>query len=207
ETNAVTERIDYLTADEEEQFVVAQANAELNEDGTFKNEEVICRFRGNNTAMHRDGMDYMDVSPKQVVSAATACIPVLEIDDSSRALMAAHMQRQAVPLLSPESPIIGTGMEHVPARSCGAAAVAKYNGRAEHVEVKEIHVRRIEEKNGKEVETEKDIYKMSKFVRSNSGTCYNQKPIIEEGDVVAKGEILADGPSMDNGEMALGRNV
>lgn len=207
ETNKVTNEIDYLTADEEDSYVVAQANAVLAEDGSFVDDEVICRFRGNNTQMQRDRMDYMDVSPKQVVSAATACIPFLENDDSNRALMGANMQRQAVPLLNPESPFIGTGMEHVSARDSGAAVVARYRGRVEHVEAKEIHVRRIEDKNGKDVETEKDVYRMSKFIRSNAGTCYNQKPIIAEGDIVTKGEILADGPSMDNGEMALGRNV
>ncbi|WP_411842938.1 DNA-directed RNA polymerase subunit beta [Salinicoccus sp. HZC-1] len=207
ETNKVTAHIDYLTADEEDNYVVAQANAALEEDGAFINEEILCRFRGNNTKMDRERMDYMDVSPKQVVSAATACIPFLENDDSNRALMGANMQRQAVPLLIPESPHIGTGMEHVAARDSGAAIVSRYKGRVEHVAANEIHVRRIVEENGKEVETEKDIYRLSKFVRSNSGTCYNHKPIIAEGDVVSKGEILADGPSMDNGEMALGRNV
>ena len=207
ETNRVTDQIDYLTADEEDSYVVAQANALLNEDGSFVREEIVCRFRGNNTKMARERMDYMDVSPKQVVSAATACIPFLENDDSNRALMGANMQRQAVPLLIPQSPHIGTGMEHVAARDSGAAIVARYKGRVEHVEAKEIHIRRIEEKNGKEVETEKDIYRLSKFIRSNSGTCYNQKPIVAKGDVVTQGEILADGPSMDNGEMALGQNV
>ncbi|MCD2138267.1 DNA-directed RNA polymerase subunit beta [Salinicoccus halitifaciens] len=207
DTGRVTSQIDYLTADEEDSYVVAQANSPLNEDGSFENEEVFCRFRGNNTQMHRDRIDYMDVSPKQVVSAATACIPFLENDDSNRALMGANMQRQAVPLLIPESPHIGTGMEHVSARDSGAAVVAKYKGRVSHVEAKEVHVYRIEEQNGKEVETEKDVYKLSKFIRSNSGTCYNHKPIVSVGDVVSKGEILADGPSMDNGEMALGRNL
>ncbi|MBY8910325.1 DNA-directed RNA polymerase subunit beta [Salinicoccus roseus] len=207
ETNRVTGQIDYLTADEEDSYVVAQANALLNEDGSFVRDEIVCRFRGNNTKMARERMDYMDVSPKQVVSAATACIPFLENDDSNRALMGANMQRQAVPLLIPQSPDIGTGMEHVAARDSGAAVVARYKGRVEHVEAKEIHIRRIEEENGKEVETEKDIYRLSKFIRSNSGTCYNQKPIVAKGDVVTKGEILADGPSMDNGEMALGQNV
>ena len=207
ETNRVTGHTDYLTADEEDNYVVAQANAALEEDGSFINEEILCRFRGNNTKMPRERMDYMDVSPKQVVSAATACIPFLENDDSNRALMGANMQRQAVPLLIPESPHIGTGMEHVAARDSGAAIVSRYKGRVEHVAANEVHVRRIEEKNGKETETEKDIYNMSKFIRSNSGTCYNQKPIVSAGDVVSKGEILADGPSMDNGEMALGRNA
>ncbi len=207
ETNKVSSQIDYLTADEEDNYVVAQANAALEEDGSFINEEILCRFRGNNTKMDRERMDYMDVSPKQVVSAATACIPFLENDDSNRALMGANMQRQAVPLLIPESPHIGTGMEHVAARDSGAAIVSRYKGRVEHVAANEVHVRRIEEENGKEVETEKDIYNLSKFIRSNSGTCYNHKPIVEAGNIVSKGEILADGPSMDNGEMALGRNV
>ena len=209
ETNKVTEEIDYLTADEEDNYVVAQANAVLGEDGSFIDEEIICRFRGNNTVMPRERMDYMDVSPKQVVSAATACIPFLENDDANRALMGANMQRQAVPLLIPESPFVGTGMEHVAAKDSGAAVVSRYKGIVEHVESREIHVRRLEDKkgDGKFVETELDKYNLVKFVRSNAGTCYTQKPIVSIGEEVEKGEILADGPSMDNGEMALGRNL
>ncbi|PTK07774.1 DNA-directed RNA polymerase subunit beta [Mammaliicoccus sciuri] len=207
ETNQVTDRIDYLTADEEDSYVVAQANSVLDETGKFVDDEVLCRFRGDNTTKPKERMDYMDVSPKQVVSAATACIPFLENDDSNRALMGANMQRQAVPLMNPEAPFVGTGMEHVTARDSGAAVVAKYKGRVEHVEAKEILVRRIVEENGKEIETELDRYPLSKFKRSNSGTCYNQRPIIANGDIVSKGEILADGPSMELGEMALGRNV
>ncbi|CAD2071996.1 DNA-directed RNA polymerase subunit beta [Phocicoccus pinnipedialis] len=209
ETNRVTEEIDYLTADEEDNYVVAQANAVLAEDGSFVNEDIICRFRGDNTVMPRERMDYMDVSPKQVVSAATACIPFLENDDANRALMGANMQRQAVPLLIPESPYVGTGMEHVAAKDSGAAIVSRYKGIVEHVESREIHVRRLEDKkgDGKFVETELDKYNLVKFVRSNAGTCYTQKPIVEVGEEVEKGEILADGPSMDNGEMALGRNL
>ena len=209
ETNKVTEEIDYLTADEEDNYVVAQANAVLDEDGSFIDEEIICRFRGNNTVMPRERMDYMDVSPKQVVSAATACIPFLENDDANRALMGANMQRQAVPLLIPESPFVGTGMEHVAAKDSGAAVVSRYKGIVEHVESREIHVRRLEDKkgDGKFVETELDKYNLVKFVRSNAGTCYTQKPIVSIGEEVEKGEILADGPSMDNGEMALGRNL
>ncbi|TDM12015.1 DNA-directed RNA polymerase subunit beta [Macrococcus lamae] len=207
ETNQVTSQIDYLTADEEDAYVVAQANARLDDNGAFIDDEIVCRFRGDNTTMARERMDYMDVSPKQVVSAATACIPFLENDDSNRALMGANMQRQAVPLMIPEAPFVGTGMEHVAARDSGAAVVAKYKGRVEHVEARQIKVRRIVEENGKEIETDLDTYKLSKFTRSNSGTCYNQRPIIAVGDVVTKGEILADGPSMELGEMALGRNV
>ncbi|MEX6342147.1 DNA-directed RNA polymerase subunit beta [Staphylococcus arlettae] len=206
-TNSITDQIDYLTADEEDSYVVAQANSNLDENGKFLDDEVVCRFRGNNTVMAKEKMDYMDVSPKQVVSAATACIPFLENDDSNRALMGANMQRQAVPLMNPESPFVGTGMEHVAARDSGAAVVAKYKGRVEHVESNEILVRRLIEENGQEYEGELDRYPLSKFKRSNTGTCYNQRPIIAKGNVVTKGEILADGPSMELGEMALGRNV
>lgn len=150
---------------------------------------------------------YMDVSPKQVVSSATACIPFLENDDSNRALMGANMQRQAVPLLVPEAPLVGTGMEHVSAKDSGAAVVSKTNGIVERVTAREIQVRQIEEVDGNEVKGDLVKYNLSKFVRSNQGTSYNQRPIVSEGDRVDKGEILADGPSMEQGEMALGRNV
>ncbi|WP_163971936.1 DNA-directed RNA polymerase subunit beta [Oceanobacillus halotolerans] len=207
ETGKVTAEFDYLTADEEDNYVVAQANANLTEDGYFADEEVIARFRGENTVVPRDQIDYMDVSPKQVVSAATACIPFLENDDSNRALMGANMQRQAVPLLNPEAPIVGTGMEHVNGKDSGASIIARHDGIVERVEAKEVHVRRLTEVDGKEVKGDVDRYRLQKYIRSNQGTCYNQKPIVSEGDRVTKGEILADGPSMDNGELALGRNV
>ncbi|MBI5971611.1 MULTISPECIES: DNA-directed RNA polymerase subunit beta [Staphylococcus] len=207
DTNSITEQIDYLTADEEDSYVVAQANSRLDENGRFLDDEVVCRFRGNNTVMAKEKMDYMDVSPKQVVSAATACIPFLENDDSNRALMGANMQRQAVPLMNTEAPFVGTGMEHVAARDSGAAITAKHRGRVEHVESKEILVRRLVEENGTEHEGELDRYPLAKFKRSNTGTCYNQRPIVSIGDVVEYNEILADGPSMELGEMALGRNV
>ena len=207
DTNSITDQIDYLTADEEDSYVVAQANSRLDENGRFLDDEVVCRFRGNNTVMAKEKMDYMDVSPKQVVSAATACIPFLENDDSNRALMGANMQRQAVPLMNTEAPFVGTGMEHVAARDSGAAITAKYRGRVEHVESKEILVRRLVEENGTEHEGELDRYPLAKFKRSNTGTCYNQRPIVSVGDVVEYNEILADGPSMELGEMALGRNV
>src|SRR5690606_23923348 len=138
ETGKVTERIDYLTADEEDNYVVAQANEQLNDDGTFTDENVYARFRGDNAGFKRELIDYMDVSPKQVVSAATACIPFLENDDSNRALMGANMQRQAVPLLVPESPIVGTGMEHVSAKDSGAAVICKHAGVVEYVAASEI---------------------------------------------------------------------
>ncbi|WP_175614702.1 DNA-directed RNA polymerase subunit beta [Piscibacillus halophilus] len=207
ETGRVTEHVDYLTADEEDNYIVAQANARLNEDGTFVDEEVIARFRGENTAVPREQIDYMDVSPKQVVSAATACIPFLENDDSNRALMGANMQRQAVPLIKPDAPLVGTGMEYVSGKDSGAAVVAKHAGIVEKVEAKEIHIRRIKEVDGKEVEGDLDKYRLAKFVRSNQGTCYNQTPIVSKGDRVSEGEILADGPSMDKGELALGQNA
>ena len=207
ETGKVTAQIDYLTADEEDNYVVAQANARLDEDGAFLDEEVLARFRGENTAINRERIDYMDVSPKQVVSAATACIPFLENDDSNRALMGANMQRQAVPLMQPEAPRVGTGMEYVSGKDSGAAVICKNDGIVEHVESREVWVRRIENIDGQEVKGDLDKYKLLKFVRSNQGTCYNQRPIVTVGDRVVKGEILADGPSMELGELALGRNV
>ena len=207
DTGRVTDHIDYLTADEEDNYVVAQANSRLDENGAFVDEEVVSRFRGENTVIDRERIDYMDVSPKQVVSAATACIPFLENDDSNRALMGANMQRQAVPLMQPEAPRVGTGMEYVSGKDSGAAVICKNNGIVEHVEAREVWVRRIEEVDGQEVKGNLDKYRLLKFVRSNQGTCYNQRPIVAVGDRVTKGEILADGPSMELGELALGRNV
>ncbi|SNZ17822.1 DNA-directed RNA polymerase subunit beta [Terribacillus aidingensis] len=207
ETNRVTEHIDYLTADEQDNYVIAQANSPLLEDGSFENEEVVARFREENTIVGRDRIDYMDVSPKQVVSAATACIPFLENDDSNRALMGANMQRQAVPLMQPEAPIVGTGMEYVSGKDSGAAVICREDGIVERVEAKEIFVRRVTEVGGSEVKGDTDRYRLQKFKRSNQGTCYNQRPIVSVGDRVTKGEILADGPSMEDGELALGRNV
>jgi DNA-directed RNA polymerase subunit beta len=207
ETGKVTSHFDYLTADEEDNYVVAQANARLSDEGAFLDDMVVARFRGENTVVRRERIDYMDVSPKQVVSAATACIPFLENDDSNRALMGANMQRQAVPLLQPESPRVGTGMEHVSAKDSGAAVICKHEGIVEHVEARQVWVRRITEVDGQEIKGDLDKYKMQKFIRSNQGTCYNQRPIVSVGNRVAKGEILADGPSMEAGELALGRNV
>ncbi|MFE8698593.1 DNA-directed RNA polymerase subunit beta [Cytobacillus sp. FJAT-53684] len=207
ETGKVTSRIDYLTADEQDNYVVAQANARLGEDGSFLDEDVVARFRDENVVVNRDRIDYMDVSPKQVVSAATACIPFLENDDSNRALMGANMQRQAVPLMQPEAPRVGTGMEYVSGKDSGAAVICKHEGIVEHVEAREVWVRRISTVDGQEVKGNLDKYKLLKFIRSNQGTCYNQRPIVAVGNHVTKGEILADGPSMELGELALGRNV
>lgn len=207
ETGKVTAEIDFLTADEEDNYVVAQANARLDGEGNFIDDEVIARFRGENTIVPREQLDYMDVSPKQVVSAATACIPFLENDDSNRALMGANMQRQAVPLLKPEAPIVGTGMEYVTGKDSGAAIICRHDGIVEEVEAQEIKVRTISEIDGAEVQGDLERYRLRKYVRSNQGTCYNQRPIVKKGDRVKKGEVLADGPSMENGELALGRNV
>ncbi len=207
EKGLVTQEVDYLTADEEDNYVVAQANAKLDEDGHFVDENIICRFRGENIIVARDRVDYMDVSPKQVVSAATACIPFLENDDSNRALMGANMQRQAVPLIEPHSPLVGTGMEHVSAKDSGASIVAAKPGRVERVSAKYIDIREIKTMEGREVEGDVNRYNLTKFERSNQGTCYNQRPIVAEGNIVEKGEILADGSSMEKGEMALGQNV
>lgn len=207
ETGRVTMEIDYLTADEEDVFNVAQANAPITEDGEFINETVICRRRGEIVTVPRDKVDFMDVSPRQVVSVATAMIPFLENDDANRALMGSNMQRQAVPLLIPEAPFIGTGMEHKAAKDSGVAIVVRHPGVVERVTAREIWVRRQEEVDGKTIMGDIDKYKLHKFERSNQGTCINQRPIIKKGEVVEVGDIIADGPSTEKGELALGRNV
>ena len=199
ETGRVTEQIDYLTADIEDHYVVAQANSLLNEDGTFAEDVVMARATSENIEVAIDKVDYMDVSPKQVVAVATACIPFLENDDSNRALMGANMQRQAVPLINPQAPWVGTGMEYKSAHDSGAALLCKHDGVVEYVDASEVRVRR---DNGA-----LDVYSVTKFRRSNSGTSYNQRPLVGLGEKVEAGDILADGPSMESGEMALGQNV
>lgn len=198
EEGRVTDEIHYLTADEEDLYVVAQANAPLNEDGTFVNDAVLARTKDSNEELDISRVDYMDVSPKQVVSVATASIPFLENDDSNRALMGANMQRQAVPLMQPEAPLVGTGIEHTAARDSGAAIIARNNGVVEYVDARKIRIR--------QEDGTLDQYNMAKFKRSNSGTSYNQRPLVRHNEVVEKGDILADGPSMESGEMALGKN-
>lgn len=207
ETGIVTDQVDYLTADEEDNYTVAQANAALTEDGRLADEVVIARRRGEILSVPRDQVDYMDVSPKQVVSVATACIPFLENDDANRALMGANMQRQAVPLLVPEAPFVGTGMEYRAAKDSGVVIISRHNGVVERVTAREIWVRRIEVIDGREVFGDIDKYRLQKFQRSNQGTCLNQRPIVKKGDRVKAGEIIADGPSTELGELALGRNV
>jgi DNA-directed RNA polymerase subunit beta len=206
-TGVVTEKISYVTADEEDNYIVAQANAELAEDNKFANETVIVRFRHDILSVPRERVDYMDVSPKQVVSVATALIPFLENDDSNRALMGSNMQRQAVPLLIPRSPLVGTGMEHKAAKDSGVCIVSKSDGVVERVSANEITVRRQETVDGKLVSGNLIKYKLHKFIRSNQGTCINQRPLVYRGEVVKMGDILADGPSTEQGELALGRNV
>ncbi|WP_373752048.1 DNA-directed RNA polymerase subunit beta [Jeotgalibaca porci] len=198
-THKVTDTIDYLTADEEDNFVVAQANSVLNEDGSFANDIVMARYIHDNLEVPVERVDYMDVSPKQVVAVATACIPFLENDDSNRALMGANMQRQAVPLINPKAPLVGTGMEYVAAHDSGAALLCENDGVVEYLDASEIRIRR---DNGT-----LDKYPVIKFQRSNAGSCYNQRPIVRVGERVEKGDIMADGPSMEDGEMALGQNI
>ena len=207
ETHRVTNEIVYITADEEDNYVVAQANAKLSEDGSFIEDQVISRYKDENLIVARDRVDFMDVSPKQVVSVATAMIPFLENDDSNRALMGSNMQRQAVPLLIPQAPIIGTGIEHKAAKDSGVCVVAKNNGYIERVDAKEIWLRVQEEVNGNLVKGDIIKFKLQKFTRSNQGTSINQRPLVRKGDQVKVGDILADGPSTEQGEIALGRNV
>ncbi|MGG1313116.1 MULTISPECIES: DNA-directed RNA polymerase subunit beta [Cohnella] len=209
-TGVVTDEIVYMTADEEDNYIIAQANAALTEEGKFADDMVIVRYNkqaDNILTMPSDRVDFMDVSPKQVVSVATAMIPFLENDDSNRALMGSNMQRQAVPLLVPDAPLVGTGMEYKAAKDSGVCVVSKYDGVIERVTANEIWLRRTEIVDGKEVKGDLVKYKLQKFMRSNQGTCINQRPICRKGDIVKKGDILADGPSTDNGELALGRNV
>ncbi|MDD5016695.1 MAG: DNA-directed RNA polymerase subunit beta, partial [Eubacteriales bacterium] len=194
----VTENIVYLTADEEDKYVVAQANEPIGEGGFFVHSRVMSRRQEEIVEVSRDEVDLMDVSPKQVVSVATALIPFLENDDANRALMGSNMQRQAVPLISPEAPIVGTGMEHKAAKDSGATILAEEDGVVRNVSSDAII---IQEKN------QIRVYKLIKFSRSNQGTCINQYPIVKIGEQVKKDDIIADGPSTDQGELALGRNV
>ena len=201
ETGVVTDEIRYITADEEELLIIAQANEPLDEDGKFVNAKVAARGVGGEIAMFpREVVDMMDVSPKQVVSVATAMIPFLENDDANRALMGSNMQRQAVPLLVTEAPYVGTGMEYKAARDSGVVILAKHSGTVEFVDAERISIRR--DDNGGI-----DEYKLLKFKRSNQGTCINQRPIVKHGERVEEGEVIADGPSTDLGEIALGKNL
>jgi len=195
----VTEEIIYLTADEEDRYTVAQANEPIDEKGRFVNKKVTARYKDEILEVESNRIDFMDVSPKQLVSVATAMIPFLENDDANRALMGSNMQRQAVPLIKTQAPIIGTGIEYKAAKDSGVVVVAKNDGIVDKVSASEVVIKT---KDGK-----KDVYKLLKYMRSNQGTCINQRPIAEKGEVVKKGDVIADGPSTDQGEIALGRNV
>ena len=199
ENKRVTDEIIYLTADEEDNYIIAQANEPLNDEGYFEGERVTARYQNEVLSLPPDQVDFMDVSPKQVVSIATALIPFLENDDANRALMGANMQRQAVPLLCTQAPIIGTGMEYKVAVDSGVCILAKNAGVVERVTGDEIVIRK--DDGGV------DKYSVLKFKRSNQGTCVNQRPIVYKGDKVVKGQVLADGPATDHGELALGYNV
>ena len=199
ETHRVTDKIVYMTADEEDFYKVAEANEPLNEDGSFQNEYVTVRDKAEIIRVPRENVDLIDVSPRQIVSVATAMIPFLENDDATRALMGSNMQRQAVPLLVPEAPIVGTGMEYKAAHDSGVVVLSKQDGVVEKVAGDRIVV--------KDTLGERHTYKLSKFARSNQGTCINQRPRVKAGQVIEKGDLLADGPSTEMGEIGLGRNV
>ena len=199
ETGVVTDEVIYMTADVEDQYIVAQANEPLNEDGTFKNNRVQVRIREEITEVEKERVDFMDISPKMVVSVATACIPFLENDDNSRALMGSNMQKQAVPLMMTESPIVGTGMEYKAAVDSGVVVCAKEAGVVEKASGDTIVIR--------EEDGNRRHYHLIKFKRSNQGTCVNQRPIVFKGETVTKGQVIADGPATSNGEISLGKNA
>ncbi len=192
----VTDEVDYRTADDEENFYIAQANAKLTKNSEFAEERVLARYQGDFVMESADVMDYMDVSPRQTVSVATALIPFLEHDDVNRALMGANMQRQAVPLLRPQSPICGTGIEYQVAIDSGQVAISQVDGEVVSATARQIEVM--------EDAGELHTYRLRKFVRSNAGTCINQRPIVHKGDRVKAGQVIADGSSTENGELALG---
>jgi DNA-directed RNA polymerase subunit beta len=201
----VTDEVIYLSAMEEGRYTVAQANAAVDNRGRFTEDLVVCRHAGNVQMVPADKVDFMDVSPKQLVSVAAALIPFLENDDANRALMGSNMQRQAVPLLRAEAPFVGTGMEGVVARDSGASIAARRTGIVDQVDATRIVVRATEESDPTKPGV--DIYRLMKFQRSNQNTCINQRPLVKMGDQVTKGDIIADGPSTELGELALGRNV
>ncbi|MCK1359565.1 DNA-directed RNA polymerase subunit beta [Bradyrhizobium sp. 199] len=201
----VTDEVVYLSAMEEGRYTVAQANVPLDPKGRFTEDLVVCRHAGEVLPVTPDKVDYMDVSPKQLVSVAAALIPFLENDDANRALMGSNMQRQAVPLVRAEAPFVGTGMEGVVARDSGAAIAARRSGVIDQIDATRVVIRATEDLDP--TKSGVDIYRLMKYQRSNQSTCINQRPLVKVGDVVKKGDIIADGPSTDLGELALGRNV
>ena len=204
--NKVTDEIDYLSAIDESDFVIAQASAELDKKRGFVENLVTVRYKGETTLKPREEVDYMDVAPQQMVSVAAALIPFLEHDDANRALMGSNMQRQAVPTLKTEKPLVGTGMERNVARDSGVCVVAFRGGVIESVDAARIIVR-VSDEETDAGEAGVDIYNLTKYTRSNQNTCISQRPLVGEGDAVARGDILADGPSIDMGELALGQNM
>ena len=198
-TCRVTDQVDYMTADQEDQFVVAQASEPVDENGCLARKRITCRHRNDTIEVNREDVDYVDISPKMMVSIATAMIPFLENDDANRALMGANMQRQAVPLMTTQAPIVATGIEHKCAVDSGVCVLAEGDGLVTRVDANYVTVRYDSGEN-------KD-YKLIKFARSNQGTCINQRPIVSVGDRVEKGDVLVDGPSTSNGEIALGKNI
>ncbi len=203
--NRVTEEVVYLSAMEEGKYHVAQANAVIDANGSLTEDLVVCRHAGDVIMVPPERVDFMDVSPKQLVSVAAALIPFLENDDANRALMGSNMQRQAVPLVKSDAPLVGTGMEAIVARDSGAAIAARRTGVVDQIDATRIVIRATEESDASKPGV--DIYRLMKFQRSNQSTCINQKPLVKVGDFVRKGDIIADGPSTDLGDLALGRNV
>ncbi|MBK7983141.1 MAG: DNA-directed RNA polymerase subunit beta [Candidatus Competibacteraceae bacterium] len=202
----VSDQIDYLSAIEEGQYMIAQANAALDGEGRLTDEMVSCRYQNEFMLATPDRVQYMDVSPKQIVSVAAALIPFLEHDDANRALMGSNMQRQAVPTLRSEKPLVGTGMERIVARDSGVCVIAKRGGLVDSVDAGRIVVR-VNDAETEAGEPGVDIYNLTKYTRSNQNTCINQRPLVQVGDRVARGDVLADGPSTDMGELALGQNL
>ncbi len=194
EKGRVTDNLDYLSADMEDQYVIAQANAPIDPQGRFINDSILCRYKGDFPKMPKEDVDYMDISPSQLVSVAASLVPFLEHDDANRALMGANMQRQSVPLLDTEAPLVGTGMEAKVAKDTGSVVVALTSGTVQYVDAEKIILN-------------DNVYHLKKFMRSNASTSLNQRPIVKAGDKVKKGQVLADGAATKNGELALGRNV
>lgn len=203
----VSKEVVYLTAMEEGRYTIAQANTEMNGDGSIKDDYVTCRRSGEYSIVHKDEVGLIDVSPKQLVSVAASLIPFLENDDANRALMGSNMQRQAVPLIRAEAPLVGTGMEHIVARDSGSSVIAKRSGVIESVDGVRIVLRVTDKEDIKDSAAGVDIYNLQKFQRSNMSTCINQRPLVKKGDTVKKGDIIADGPATELGELALGQNV
>ena len=207
ENGRVTDRVEMLSAYDEDNYVIAQANEPLDKRGRFERRTVLCRHRGDFPQISPDAVDYMDISTKQLVSVAAALIPFLEHDDANRALMGSNMQRQAVPLLRTEAPLVGTGLEGVTARNSGTVVRAEREGVVEYADSEVIRIRTKKTRHENPFRTDEDEYILKKFTRSNQNTCINQRPIVAKGDKVEAGDIIADGPATDNGELALGRNV